>query len=248
MEFLPQTPVKETIESPNASLIDHVTNPDVSLAELLSEARLEGLSPEERLGLIERATVGDYEAAVDAIHYKVAPEHSHEPYTGAMWLESAPGEIVAYTAQPEDWAGIMTYALEKAKQVARKYRTEGGSIENALERCGNLGAFGVVLTHKYENGNGRTARSLGALIHYGFNNNDPDSASYLATVSANRPEKGTKGIRINSYVPMGKWADGNANKDPFAFLDAVAALDTPLDGGSYDGIKTGAFTATRQAR
>lgn len=247
MESLARTPLKETIENPNAGLIDYVTDPDVSLTELLSKAGLEGLSPEERLGLIERATVEDYEAAVDAIHYKVAPEHSHEYNVGGC-VASAPGEIVAYTAQPEDWVGIMAYALEKAKQVARKYRAEGGSIENALERCGNLGAFGVVLTHKYENGNGRTARSLGALVHYGFNNNDPDSASYLATVSTNRPEKGTKGIRINSYVPMGNWANGNADKDPFAFLDAVAALDTPLDGGSYDKIKIGAFTATRQAR
>lgn len=233
----------EAIDNPQGGIIDFVNDPKVSLAEVLSEAGFEGLQPEGRLELVERATVDDYVAAVDAIHRKVVPDHSHDPHPETMKLvDPKTGEIRSYTARPEERRGIMEHALGVAKQVAQKYREEGGSIEDALQRCANLAAFGVVLAHTYENGNGRTARTLGELIHNGFDSSNPESVSDLATISAERPEKG---FRINSYVPRGDWADGRANRSPVAFLDTVAALDVPLDGTSYATVASRTFTTPR---
>jgi hypothetical protein len=128
------------------------------------KCRFEGLGPEERLALVERATVDDYAAAVDAIHHKVAPERSHEAHTDVVKLiDPKTGEVRSYAAQPLERTSIMAHALANAKKVVQKYRTEGGSIEAALQGCGNLAAFGVVLAHKYKDGNGRTARTAGSL-------------------------------------------------------------------------------------
>lgn len=99
-----------------------------------------------------------------------------------------------------------------------------------------------MLAHIYENGNGRTARTLGELVHNGFDRNNTDSAADLELLSTNRPDKG---FRINSYVPTGEWSDGRANKDPIAFLDTVAALDAPFDGASYALAARKAFTTPR---
>lgn len=237
-----QLPSEEAVANPHAGLIDHVADPSIGLGDLLAEAGFEGLPPEGRLSLVEHATVDDYVSAVDAVHRKVAPDYSHEPHPEPMKLVGRDGKVSSYTALPEERAGVMGYALEAAKQVARKYREEGGSIDDALQRCGNLAAFGVVLAHTYENGNGRTARTLGELIHNGYDSSNSESVSDLATISAERPEKG---FRINSYVPTGDWAEGRANIDPAAFLDAVAALDKPLDGISYAAAARSTFTTPR---
>jgi|GEM_PF-3058304 len=241
-ETLTQTLSKEALRNPHAGVVDHVNDPDISLAEVLAEAGFDGLPPEERLALIEHATVDDYVAAVDAIHRKVAPDHSHDPHPETMKLVARTGEVTSHTARPEERRDIMEHALGAAKQVAQKYRQEGGSVEDALQRCGNLAAFGVVLAHTYKNGNGRAARTLGELVHNGFNSSNPESVSELATIGAERPEKG---FRINSYVPTGAWAEGHADQDPTAFLDAVAALDIPLDGTSYASAARGTFTTPR---
>src|SRR6266702_4662921 len=241
-ETLTQASPEEALQNPDAGLIDHVTDPSVSLADILGEAGFEGLPPEGRLALVEHATVDDYVTAVDTVHRKVAPGHSHGPHPETMKLVARTGEVTSHTARPEERRGIMEHALGAAKQVAQKYRQEGGSIEDALQRCGNLAAFGVVLAHTYENGNGRTARTLGELVHNGFDSSNPESVSDLATIGAERPETG---FRINSYVPTGVWADGRANQDPTTFLDAVAALDVPLDGASYASAGRGVFTTPR---
>jgi hypothetical protein len=241
-ETLTQPPIEEALHNPHAGLIDHVNDPNVGLGDVLSEAGFESMPPEGRLSLVEHASVDDYMGAVDVIHRKVASEHSHDPHPIAVSFVGKDGQVSSYAAQPEERAGIMRHALEAAKQVAQKYRQEGGSIEDALQRCGNLAAFGVVLAHNYENGNGRTARTLGELVHNGFDSSNPESVSDLAMVSANRPDKG---FRINSYVPTGEWADGRANQDPIAFLDAVAALDIPLDSAGYSAVARSKFTTPR---
>jgi hypothetical protein len=233
-------------ESPTnsqAGFSELANDPNVGLADMLTKAGFEGLSPADRLSLVEQASVEEYVATVDAIHHKVAPDHSHESHAEPVKIvDPKTGEVRSHTAQPADRLGIMEHALVAARQVAQKYHAEGGSIDDALQRCGNLDAFGVVLAHNYKNGNGRTARALGELVYNGFDSANQASVSELAALSANRPERG---FRINSYVPTGEWGEGRADENPTGFLDAIAALDKPLDGVSYAAAARGAFTTPR---
>jgi len=221
---------------------EYIDDPQVGLGEMLTRMGLEGLTPEERLVMVETATLDDYKSAADALHRKVAPDHSHDEHPDAVKIiDPKTGAVRHYTAAPAERDGILSKALESAKLVVAKYRSEGGNIEDALQRCGNLAAFGIVLAHRYENGNGRTARTMGELIHNGYDSSSQESVQDLAVVSANRPDKG---FRINSYVPKGEWAD-SANTRPLEFLDLVAALDQPLDGHSYAVAASGTFTTPR---
>jgi hypothetical protein len=233
----------ETLAEPHSGLMESVNDPTVSLGDLLKESGFEGLPPEGRLTLIEHATIDDYMTALDAVHRKVAPDYSHEFHPEAVkFANPSTGEVSAHAARPEERAGIMGHALGAAKQVVQKYRQEGGSVDEALQRCGNLAAFGVALAHNYKDGNGRAGRTLGELIHNGYDSNSADSVADLTTLSTNRPDTG---FRINSYVPTGEWSEGRANQDPLAFLDTVAALDVPLDGTSYALAARQTFTTPR---
>ncbi len=235
----------ETVEATRISLNEQLLDPQVSLGEALTKAGLEGLTAHERLDLIEQATVEDYLSAADIIHRKVAPEHSHEPHPAPMKLINPYTPEVVYAATPSERAGILNKALDNAKKVVAKYRAEGGNPDDALQRCGNLAAFGIVLAHIYEGGNGRTARTMGEVIHQGYDSQNPESVTNLAVVSANRPSN-TSGSKILSYNPVGKWY-GQADVRPLEFLDVVAALDAPLDGQSYQDYVRGSFTTPRMA-
>lgn len=235
--------MSELIEATRTSFKDRLADPQVGLGEILTEAGLEGLTPDERLGLIEQATVEDYMNAADIIHRKVAPEHSHEPHPDPVKIVNPhTGEVSHYMAAPSEREGILNKALENAKKIVAKYRIEGGSPEDALQRCGNLAAFGLALAHIYEEGNGRMARTVGEIIHQGYDSQNPESVENLAVVSKNRPTDGS--FRINSYVPTGEWS-GRANTQPHDFLDMVAGFDAPFDGQSYQDYVRGSFTTPR---
>ncbi len=232
-------------DKPYSGNLDYVDEPELSLGDFLSRIGLEGLSPENRLELIERATVGDFMAAINAIHHKVAPEDSHEPQPEqAKFSDSQTGDIHGFATEPEEREAILEHALSAAKQVVQKYREDGGSLDNTLQRCGDLAAFGIVLAHYYKDGNGRAARTIAELVYKGFDSKDPESIANLNLVSASRP-RGGSGFAISTYLPTGDWSNGRANENPMAFLDVVAALDKPLDEASYTSAARAAFMTPR---
>lgn len=220
-------------------------DPAIELSSMLKDAGFEGLSAEQRLGVIERATLDDYKNAIDAIHRKVAPDDSPEPNPVRGYRNNrVTGEFTGWFVAPEDRDGVLSYALDQAKAVCAKYRTEGGDIDEALQRCGNLAAFGVVLAHTYTDGNGRTSRVLGELIHKGYNQADPLNVEALQVLSANRQSKADVYMKL-AYTPSIKWKDGAADANPTGFLDDVAALDMPVDGSTY---RTGSIEKFRTPR
>jgi hypothetical protein len=234
--------VAENLAVGESSWQDRILDPKVSLEGALIELGLDKLDSQARLGLIEQARLSDYQAAIDIVHRKVASEHSHEAHPESVKLEDPhTGEVRHRAAHPAMRSDILRKALENSQALVAKYRHEGGDVDEVLQRCGNLAAFGIVLAHIYKDGNGRTARTIGELVHNGFNSTDPHSVDDLRLASTNRPDTG---FRINSYVPTGGWAE-RASEEPFAFLDAVAAFDQPFDGQSYIVATEGQFTTPR---
>jgi hypothetical protein len=234
----------ESIISSRPLTEEVLDDPRASIGDLVVTAGFEALTPEERLGVIENSTVADYKAAIDAVHRKVAPDESHEVNQKATKIaDPNTGELRYMTAEPDARDGILEKAHGLAQEVIAVYRREGGDIENVLRRCGNLAAFGALLAHQYEEGNGRTARTIAELIEAGFDRNDQDTVDSLRVVSTNRPATGS---RIYSFVPSGEWAS-RANTEPEAFLNMVAALDVPLDQDQYNAATVGSFAYPRIA-
>lgn len=222
----------------NDSIPETTKQPESTLSEKLVERGLDGITPEKRLEIIDNASIEDFKDALSEIHKIVSPESDDKEHPNRMKITSPTGEERHLMAAPEERDGIYSEALSLAKELVRKYEKEGGSIDDTLQRIGNIIAFSIVLAHPYENGNGRTARTFGEIIHNGYNSSDPVSVKDLETVSSNRLDKG---FRINSYVPK----VDDANENPIDFLKTVAALDVPLDGSSYKKNSAGKFTTPR---
>ncbi len=213
---------------------ERYANNPARLAEALEKGGFENLGDEKRLDIVEHATPEDFQQAVIGIHKLLAPEADPNPTERQMKLIGKNGEVLHVAASPEQRDEILKWALRNAQAVVAKYRSEGGQIKDALNRCGNLLAFGVVMSHMFDDGSGRTARVLGHLVREPFAKDDPKSKDALNALGNNRP---STGFRINSYVPLVNWA----NQDPGRFLDTVAALDTPLDDSSYKAIAANQF-------
>ncbi len=201
-------------------------NPREALHDYFREIGLEGSTAEQRLAFIEKATPEGFMETANAVHRIVAPNATQEHHPEQMKLRNPQGEVTGYAAKPGDRMAIVDHALTDAKAVVAKYRIEGGSVQNALDRSGNLAAYALGLAHFWDDGSGRTQRAMAHVIRYGIDPGESEKNGDLQMVSASRP---TEGFRINSYVPE---VEG-ANERPMDFLDTVAALDVPLDAVAY---------------
>jgi hypothetical protein len=225
--------VSEVLSAPAAKDDVEPSERQPEIGAFLAEQGYDGLDDEQRLEmLIEEASLDSYFDLVDKIHRSVAPNADPNQNPVASTISNPQGEVVAKLAEPAERMKILQTALDLAKQVAEKYRASGGSIRDALRRCGNLLAFGVVLAHPYKDGNGRTSRVLGMLIQDGYDAHSQESTDDLECFSQNR--EGTKGFIPNGYIPGGEWSGSGAAQNPSEFLTAVAQLDVPLDDKLYD--------------
>ncbi len=209
------------------------------LCDFLEELGFDKMPPERRLEIIEHASLEDYIYGTAALHQKLAPEAPAYPLDRPIRLENKTTGSGKDLAMPEERLPIFEKAHDLTMKVVAKYRKEGGSLQNVLNRCANLSAFGIVLAHPFEDGNGRTARTMAELIRGGYDRdrdftNSPDSM--LMLVAANRPEDG---VRVNAYVPKRE----GTNDNPEDFLEFVAGLDVPFDQDQYvEAVHKGNFT------
>lgn len=223
------------METATAAVAEKINTQQEQLRDYYREIGFEGSTAEDRLRFIEAATPEGILAVADKVHRIVAPEANTDHHPEQMKLVNPQGEVTHRLAMPEERMQIITHAVENAKAVVAKYRAEGGSIDNALERSGNSVVFGLGLAHFWDNGNGRMLRSMGHVIRYGTDPGDTEKNRDLDVASAPRPETGFK---ITSYVPK---IEG-ANENPMAFLDQVVALDVPLDTRAYAEATNPKFT------
>lgn len=240
-------PVKQTLldtQSREPAAGEVLREKQPSLAEALEASGLDRMSQEDRVAIIKHARPDDYIAAVSYLHQLVAPETPQTAQMRATEFRNRKGEVTGKAAEPEDRYAIMAHALDAAQRLIAQYETAGGDRHNLLTRCGNLLALGTVLAHYFNDGNGRTARTLGELVQEGFDGTDPSRVEALKVVSSPRP---TKGWSVNSYVPKGDWGGGRANAAPFAFLDAVAAFEAPFDEQAYIAASTSVYMSPHRS-
>lgn len=209
----------------------------------LVEIGFDKLTKQQRVELIEHASLDDYKQVIDIIHeyFTKDTDINRQPSSTPIKLVRRDGTISAYTASPEERDEILNRALENSKVLINKFKHEGGDIDDLLERCSNLAAFGTVLSHAYVDGNGRTSRVLGYLISHGFDPKDKDSGEDLKKIGSNR---NLEGYRIYSYVPSGEWGGETheANKRPLDFLDYIAGASIPFDNEDYRKAVGNSFT------
>lgn len=186
------------------------------------------LSPDltQRAAQLANNTTGEgILLAVTGLHTALAPENSHEASDVARtMLNPRTGEVTAKLLQPEERMPLFETAAELIRTLGQS--VQPGEEQSYLNRSANVLALSVVLAHTFEDGNGRTARTLAHAVREGSEVTDDNRGDFDA-VSQNRPETGFK---ITSYVPNGEGTKLSATE----LLTVAASLDIPLsDKANY---------------
>lgn len=178
---------------------------------------------------IAQMNAEDLIAMATLLHSKLAPDSDMSPTDFRMKVNSPDGTNVAELILPEDRYGLYQHGAELINKLGQDLGKDDD--EDFLVRAGNIAALTILITHPFEDGNGRTARFMTHLIREGFDETE-DTMSDLKTLGTNRP---SEGFKINSFVPrMGEMK-------PNEYLTAVAALDIPLteSPANYEQATTG---------
>lgn len=218
-EFMPQNQVLAK-SFQQLSAYDKLAQPDL----IPGQQAIEGLAlaPEvvDRASQIAQNTSpeGILKAIID-LHTELAPEVPHEPSSEARSIVNpTTGEVSSILAKPEERMKLFDRAAETIKALGESLQP--GQEQAFLNRSANVLALTVVLAHTFEDGNGRTARTLAHAVRYGSEINDENKDDY-EVIGRNRT---TEGFRITSYVPT---KDGST-KSASELIEAAASLDIPL--------------------
>lgn len=178
--------------------------------------------PKERAGEIVRdfRSGFDIEMFARVIHQVVRPEDIEStPVDSAMSMRSAGGEQAQALAEPSERAAIDEYAAEMIQQLAEK--RQDGDDQAFLRRVGNILALAIVGTHRYADGNGRTARTVAAFVR-GEHSED----IRLASMERDASQQELNGFRINGFMPTIEAQQ--RGETIYDTIKAAAAMDIPL--------------------
>lgn len=171
------------------------------------------------------------------VHKTVAPNEVHVPHPVAMKVKNPDGSNPREMLAPEERIPLLNKAAFLIRQLAGE-RSGAHDDEAFLRRSGNIIGMATVLAHTYEEGNGRTARTLSQVVRYGIDRNSAENMDDLRVLSANRGEN--PGYRVYSYLPTKEGLD----MSPDQLLEVAASVDIPLDADveyqskKYDAMMT----------
>lgn len=179
-------------------------------------------SPEARIAQLRGITAEGIADISAKIHTIVAPDVSHMPHRKVMHVQGPDGSDRRELMQPSDRQLHLEHAAELVRQLSSLETSNADENGLLLRRAGNVLALAVVQAHTFEDGNGRTARTLAQLVREGVGVQKSEAYADLLTVGKNRPETG---FRMNSFMPT----DQGLTMRPEQVLDLAAALDIPLN-------------------
>ncbi len=219
--------MNETLTPPTqeAYLLQQEISPEMAAVTAL-ELAPDPVLRAEQLGV--NTTAEGILQAITGLHAAVAPEVPHTPSEVARTINNPDtGEIKAVLLNPQERLPLFAHTAQLIKDLYA--RTQPGQEQAYLKRAANALALSVVLTHTFEDGNGRTARTLAHAIRNGSALNE-EGQQDLKVVAANRP---STGFRINSYLPTNE----GKNLTPAQLVEAAVAIDVPLaDQAAYQEI------------
>lgn len=188
--------------------------------------------PRERAVDFANLSATDLAIMTTLLHSRLAPNADPNPLDSRMHVSSPDGMNKTELLDPDKRFALYQETEKLIKSLATDLRPE--TAEAFLERVSNIIALTTVITHTFNDGNGRTGRFMAHLVREGYQD-EPELIEDLKVVGSNRTGKG---FRIYSYVPrMGSMT-------PAEYLETVAATNIPLDDkDQYKKAVEGLFTS-----
>jgi prophage maintenance system killer protein len=179
-------------------------------------------------------TTPEFITHLTLIHKLVAPEVNQSPQESPASLYRDNNGVKVKTNElmgPDNRLQFIEDTLEQVKSLLQEVDSQDPqSQEAALVRISNAIALATVITHTFEDGNDRTARTLALLIRGGIPILQED-IDKLELVSSNRPTDATS-RRITSFIPAYR------SDDPQEIwqksIDSAISKDLPLTKGGQE--------------
>jgi hypothetical protein len=172
----------------------------------------------ERASQVGALTGATLMEAATRLHTALVPEVSHEPTEKAMHVQGPDGDNRRTLVEPGERAGLYDLAADLVGRL--NAGRKAGEEEAFLKRAANLVALSLVLAHPFQEGNGRTARTLAHVMREGYGGGDQIQDD-IRVVGSNRP---ASGYRLHSYVPTKE----GVSLSPQDLLIEAASIDIPL--------------------
>lgn len=193
----------------------------------------QGLDVNARFDKVANMTPEEFVRQATLIHELVAPNTRNTPTDFPMKLFSPiTGENKKTFVNPPDRFAVMDKGVDLVHKLAIMDDGTEEARSGILKRAANVLALTLAEVHPFEDGNGRTLRTLAHAIRFGIDSQE--NRDDLSIASANRP---SEGFRINSFLP----------KDDLDFdtsVKAAASLDVPLaDTETYTKRANASFTS-----
>lgn len=190
-----------------------------------------GLDTDDRFAKVEALSSEELVRQVTLVHEVVAPDTQNTPADFPVkLLNPTSGEKKKTFVGPDDRFAVMDKSIDIVHKLVGLDDGKEDTRGEILRRTANVLALTLAEVHPFEDGNGRTLRTLSHVIQFGMDGEQ--NIGDLGTLSSNRPDEG---FRINSYLPKGEL-------EFEAVLSAAASLDVPIaDTEAYSNIADASF-------
>lgn len=149
------------------------------------EYGIDGASPHERIAQLKQLSNEGVAILMEHINKAVQGSEDSLMNSGTTFI----GDIS--TIRPEDRYSVFTDMIEAIREAPE---------DTSPARVADVLALGVVMLHPFQDGNGRTARTIGLTFREQFDTKDYQLSYNI--VSASREAKhGQGGFMIHGYVP-----------------------------------------------
>lgn len=211
--------MSETALAPQGQTINQSVSPEEQFEAVKNRLDDIGFNPDAnvRANDIAQWGVNDLIAASTLIHAEVAPNADINPTDFSMKMSSPEGVTTAVLMDPEKRYDFLKYATDKIQELGKTLKP--GDERGFLDRAANIVGMATVLAHSFEDGNGRTSRTLAYAIKEGY---DPDNQDRLEDFKAVATERPKEGYKMLGIIPYDK------DLTPEQQIDALAAVDIPL--------------------
>lgn len=160
-----------------------------------------------------------------SIHAVVAPDANHDMQSKAAKIQAKAGfHRPVRLMKPTERPAFFDRSCELIRTLG--IHTTQQDEPAFVARTANVVALTIALAHPFEDGNGRTARTLAHAILHGA----PATELAMQPLAAMATKRSDHGVVVDSYAPR---AD---RVQAMPFIEAVAALDIPIQN-------TAAYTA-----
>ena len=190
-------------------------NPQKRIADLVEAIQLP-VDPAQKVAELARFDADDWVSMIELAHYAVAPGVGEQHSQDAMTVKSPDGSSETILMSPDQRVAFLSDSFASTSRLLAKNKQEDSQA--LLDRVSNTIAMAVVCAHPYNDGNGRTARTVAGLIK--LDANGSGFGADMAALSTNRPDAG---FRITSFAPK------NPDIDPKDLIIALLAEDIPID-------------------